>query len=180
MGPQWRREEKKCQTKAGMPILLASFHGLNECWYGTDFSVQSRFQYWSLGSCGSTVSVLVPRFLFLLHHTGFRYKVFRGLFAFLLFRNWFGSISVPFRLYITHLSCLLVLSVAKKWIAQPFPTHTRQFIWLGNRETSLISLSEPICILMVLLRSKNALCAEVKAIGWPNWFFIELPSVQNV
>ena len=39
------------------------------CWYGTDFSVQSRFWYWSLGSCGSTVLDLVPRFLFLLLDT---------------------------------------------------------------------------------------------------------------
>ena len=39
------------------------------CRDGTDFSVQSQFRYWSLGSCGSTVPVLVPWFLFLLLNT---------------------------------------------------------------------------------------------------------------
>ena len=37
-----------------------------------------------------------------------------------------------------------------------------------------MSMSKPICILMVLLWSKNALRAGLKAIGLPNWFLIEL------
>ena len=37
-----------------------------------------------------------------------------------------------------------------------------------------MSMSKPICILMVLLWSKNALRAGLKAIGLPNWVLIEL------
>ena len=54
--------------------------------FGTEASVPaiSWYRFWHLGS-GSLIS-----------KPGFRYKVFRGLFAFVSFRYCFGSISVSF------------------------------------------------------------------------------------
>ena len=46
-------------------ICVKKIPGLIWCWYGLDFSVWSRFWYWSLGFCCSTVPVLVPQFWFL-------------------------------------------------------------------------------------------------------------------
>ena len=69
------------------------------CWDGTDFSIQSRFRYKRIGSCGSTIPVLVPQFLFLFLDTRVSVQRSQGVVcSFLisvLVRFHFGSISAP-------------------------------------------------------------------------------------
>ena len=48
-------------------------------WYDTDYSAQSRFLYWSLGSCGSLVLVLVPWCWLLLPGTRVTVQGFQGV-----------------------------------------------------------------------------------------------------
>ena len=95
--------------------ILVLFVYKELCCDGTDFPVQSQFRYWSLGSCGSRMPVLVLGSGSYFSIPGFRYKVFMGLLAFffILALVWFhfGSILAPFRLHFGSILALLQLQI---------------------------------------------------------------------